>query len=162
MSWLRIFDFLDSNFFLSLIRSSEKDERRDAELEALSFIETQRVRRAEKENLKKQLVTLANLKTQSDVDPQSIKNIEEELALKERLLNSGTFSIERNKFNASILDAYEKECKDIQRIEELKNEIQKLEKEGKIGLLGPLQEEVREKESWLTKNVLGKLWPVQE
>jgi len=162
MSWLRIFDIFDSNVFSSLSSSREKRERRYSEQEALSFVQTQRMRRTEKENLKEQLATLANLKTQSDADPQSIKNIEEELSLKERLLASGTFSIERNKFNASILDAYEKECKDIQRIDEIKIEIQKLEKEGKTDLVGPLQEEVRERESWLSRNVLGKLWPTQE
>jgi hypothetical protein len=60
------------------------------------------------------------------------------------------------------LDAYERECEDIRRIEELKAELRKSEKEGKISMIGPLQEEIREREGWLRKDVLGKLWPTQE
>jgi len=162
MSWIRIFDFLDINIFSNFASSREKRDRRNSEIEALTFVHTQRMRRAEIRNLKEQLTALDELKKQPESDPNSIKSIEDELSLKERLLTTGTFSIERNQYNASILDAFTKECEDLQRIEGLKEEIKKLESEGKMDDVDRIQNEINERERWLDKNVLEKLWPTQE
>ena len=162
MDWLGIFRFLNGSFLSVLNRSRDQEERRQAEMEALRFIRTQRMRRAELPNLRAQLSTLADLKARPDSEPERIRILEGELALKERLLTETVLPLERNAFNASILEAYAKECEELARIEELKAEIARLEGTADADRIRSLRDEIREKERWLGKDVLDKLWPIGE
>lgn len=162
MDWLWMFRSLNESVLSILDRSRDKEERRQAEREALEFIRTRKLRRAELPNLQAQWAALAQLKTQPGSDPERVRILEAELALKERLLTGDVLPPERNPYNASILDAYAKESGELRRIEALKAEIRKLEGSADAERIRALQAEITEKERWMGKDVLEKLWPLQE
>jgi hypothetical protein len=64
--------------------------------------------------------------------------------------------------DGALLDAYAKECEEIRKIEEMKAEIRKLEGSADADRIRSLQAGITEKERWMGKDALEKLWPVQE
>lgn len=160
MNWLKF--IFENSLSARLDRAQEKEDRRKAEAEALEYIQTQRRRRKEIEILEEQKESLEKLKGQPEADPAVLKNIESELVLKERLLSSDVLTIERNEYNSALLDAYKMECEELRRIDQLKSEVQNLEGSGQSEIVDNLKAEIQEKEKWMKKDVLGKLWPTEE
>lgn len=82
----------------------------------------------------------------------------------ESILSREIPPLERNEHNAAILDAYALEVQERNKVEILEVRLRELEAEGNQdpARIDALKAEIGTKKAWMNKDVLGKLWPVEE